>query len=98
MSGTESKNDVEMKEAKEKEEQIKVVFTEDDAFEEFEFDRKKKLDDITKWIAWKQESQDKDDAMLWTTDWGDEDIDDNFEKILKDELTSQNEKHQKTTA
>eukprot|EP00486_Rosalina_sp_Unknown_P007028 CAMPEP_0201565872 /NCGR_PEP_ID=MMETSP0190_2-20130828/5298_1 /ASSEMBLY_ACC=CAM_ASM_000263 /TAXON_ID=37353 /ORGANISM="Rosalina sp." /LENGTH=82 /DNA_ID=CAMNT_0047983867 /DNA_START=1 /DNA_END=246 /DNA_ORIENTATION=+ len=55
---------------------IKVVFNEDDAFEEFEMD------------TWKVDKNisNQEDADLWQQDWGDRDIDQAFETILRNEI------------
>eukprot|EP00486_Rosalina_sp_Unknown_P001993 CAMPEP_0201565068 /NCGR_PEP_ID=MMETSP0190_2-20130828/3897_1 /ASSEMBLY_ACC=CAM_ASM_000263 /TAXON_ID=37353 /ORGANISM="Rosalina sp." /LENGTH=84 /DNA_ID=CAMNT_0047982087 /DNA_START=96 /DNA_END=350 /DNA_ORIENTATION=+ len=55
---------------------IEVVFNEDDAFEEFEMD------------TWKvdKNTSNQEDADLWQEDWGDKDVDEAFEKILRDEI------------
>ena len=55
---------------------IEVIFNEDDAFEEFEMD------------TWKvdKNTSNQEDADLWQEDWGDKDIDEAFEKILRDEI------------
>ena len=72
--------DVDSKEAAEskaKESAVLCVFTEDDAFEEFEHD------------TWTKQQQRNEDMQLWQTDWGDTDIHDHFEDLLKRELLKQ---------
>ena len=62
---------------KEEGKQIKLgVFEEDDYFEEFE--QNKNL----------MEKKDENELKQWQADWEDEEINDNFEEILKSELSS----------
>ena len=61
---------------------IAVVFNEDDAFEEFELD------------TWKvdKNTNNQEDADLWQEDWGDKDVDEEFEKQLREQILSANKK------
>ena len=62
---------------KEEGKQIKLgVFEEDDYFEEFE--QNKNL----------IEKKDENELKQWQADWEDEEINDNFEEILKSELSN----------
>ena len=57
--------------------QIKLgVFEEDDYFEEFEQNKNS------------MEKKDENELKQWQADWEDEEINDNFEEILKSELSS----------
>eukprot|EP00485_Elphidium_margaritaceum_P003381 CAMPEP_0202694918 /NCGR_PEP_ID=MMETSP1385-20130828/8647_1 /ASSEMBLY_ACC=CAM_ASM_000861 /TAXON_ID=933848 /ORGANISM="Elphidium margaritaceum" /LENGTH=89 /DNA_ID=CAMNT_0049350853 /DNA_START=39 /DNA_END=308 /DNA_ORIENTATION=- len=67
----------------EKSKQIEIVFNEDDAFEEFEMD------------TWKVDSTSQaqnEDADLWTDDWGDKDVDEAFEELLRKEMQNASKK------
>ena len=62
---------------KEEGKQIKLgVFEEDDYFEEFEQNRNN------------TEKKDENELKQWQADWEDEEIKDNFEEILKSELSN----------
>ncbi len=57
--------------------QIKLgVFEEDDYFEEFEQNKNS------------MEKKDENELKQWQADWEDEEINDNFEEILKSELSN----------
>ena len=62
---------------KEEGKQIKLgVFEEDDYFEEFEQNKNS------------MEKKDENELKQWQADWEDEEINDNFEEILKSELSN----------
>jgi 26 proteasome complex subunit DSS1 len=62
---------------KEEGKQIKLgVFEEDDYFEEFEHNKNL------------IEKKDENELKQWQADWEDEEINDNFEEILKSELSN----------
>eukprot|EP00484_Ammonia_sp_Unknown_P001771 CAMPEP_0197020388 /NCGR_PEP_ID=MMETSP1384-20130603/1155_1 /TAXON_ID=29189 /ORGANISM="Ammonia sp." /LENGTH=90 /DNA_ID=CAMNT_0042447999 /DNA_START=98 /DNA_END=370 /DNA_ORIENTATION=+ len=82
-SNNKNKNSNAEKPAEEKKEDktakiIEVVFNEDDAFEEFEMD------------TWKvdKNTQQQQTADLWQEDWGDKDVDQAFEILLRNEIQS----------
>ncbi len=73
----ENKEKSNIEKPKEEGKQIKLgVFEEDDYFEEFE--QNKNL----------MEKKDENELKQWQADWEDEEINDNFEEILKSELSS----------
>ena len=79
MDKTKNEKDKTKKEEKPKEEgkQIKLgVFEEDDYFEEFEHNKNL------------IEKKDENELKQWQADWEDEEINDNFEEILKSELSN----------
>ena len=73
----ENKEKSNIEKPKEEGKQIKLgVFEEDDYFEEFE--QNKNL----------MEKKDENELKQWQADWEDEEINDNFEEILKSELSN----------
>ena len=73
----ENKEKSNIEKPKEEGKQIKLgVFEEDDYFEEFE--QNKNL----------MEKKDENELKQWQADWEDEEIKDNFEEILKSELSN----------
>ena len=79
MDKTKNEKDKTKKEEKPKEEgkQIKLgVFEEDDYFEEFEQNKNS------------MEKKDENELKQWQADWEDEEINDNFEEILKAEIAN----------
>jgi len=75
-SNKKNNNNKEKEEKKENSQLVKLrVFEEDDYFEEFQ---QENIDPLRK--------KDSIDFKQWQADWEDEEINDNFEKILKEEL------------
>ena len=73
----ENKEKSNIEKPKEEGKQIKLgVFEEDDYFEEFEQNKNS------------MEKKDENELKQWQADWEDEEINDNFEEILKSELSS----------
>ncbi len=73
----ENKEKSNIEKPKEEGKQIKLgVFEEDDYFEEFEQNKNS------------MEKKDENELKQWQADWEDEEINDNFEEILKSELSN----------
>ena len=73
----ENKEKSNIEKPKEEGKQIKLgVFEEDDYFEEFEHNKNL------------IEKKDENELKQWQADWEDEEINDNFEEILKSELSN----------